>query len=72
MEDRYARVGAVHLHIRDLQRSVGYLEHVLGVEVIERVGGCALVGIELWWLIPREARRLTSSVNMARALPLAL
>ena len=38
-------VGAVHLQIGDLHRSVEYYTHVLGLEVLERVNGSALMGV---------------------------
>jgi len=38
-------VGAVHLQIADLGRSVEYYTHVLGLEVLERAAGRALVGV---------------------------
>ena len=45
-------IGAVHLQIGDLQRSVEYYTRVLGLEVLERVGGRALLGVaNTGWLI---------------------
>ena len=47
-DDRLAdstHIGAVHLQIGDLQRSVEYYTHVLGLEVLERVDGRALLGV---------------------------
>jgi catechol 2,3-dioxygenase len=38
-------VGAVHLQIADLQRSVEYYTHALGLEVLERADGRALMGV---------------------------
>ena len=39
------RVGAVHLQIRNLQQSVEYYQAVLGMDVLERGGGRAALGI---------------------------
>ena len=38
-------VGAVHLQIGDLQRSVDYYTQVLGLEMLEQVDGRALMGV---------------------------
>ena len=39
-------VGAVHLQIGDLQRSVDYYRGVLGMEVLEHGAGRASVGVK--------------------------
>ena len=39
------RMGAVHLTVSDLERSVGYYEEVIGLSVRERVGARATLGV---------------------------
>jgi catechol 2,3-dioxygenase len=64
MSDRLpagTHVGAVHLQIGDLQRSVEYYTHVLGLEVLERVDGRALLGVA-------STGRLIAELNEKRGI----
>ena len=61
------RLGAVHLQIADLSRSLRYYERVLGLQVFERGGAAAVLGAEgddqplLWLHELRGARRVPST-----------
>ncbi|MGN6871701.1 MAG: VOC family protein, partial [Solirubrobacteraceae bacterium] len=38
-------VGAVHLTVGDLDRSIEYYAHTIGLEILDRAGGSALLGV---------------------------
>ena len=67
-------VGAVHLQISDLERSVEYYQGVLGMEVLERAAGRASLGVRgatpLVYLVEKAGRRLGAAAWQVRLIPL--
>ena len=69
-------VGAVHLTVADLERSLGYYRHAIGLAVLGREGGTASLGVggrELLVLVEkrgaRPAARHTGLYHFALLLP---
>ena len=61
-------VGAVHLVVADLERSLAYYASAVGLAVIERAAGCARIGLDDRVLVVLEeqpgARRVTGYTGL--------